>query len=444
MQKIKHMAAAIVVALCLISVAVILTLNFRPLYYLDMKLLNLSEKTGYSEEEIMDNYDTLIEYNSVFYKGDLEFPTLSMSEEGEIHFVEVKRIFTFFQAILFPVTLAASLFFIWNLRKQKPLYLKWASIFMVGIPTVLGILIAVNWDRFFVLFHEIMFNNDYWIFDPQTDPIIRLLPDAYFMHCAVMILALVVLFSVLCMIKYKGKRVRYGVLVCLVLALFSFIGCKNAVPDEMKAYSGKYVAMMAKSADYQMSVKEVVNEEVAFEASEHGTIQFSFDDKTEAGTWEIEDGKMHIQLEDKICSGILGENVIALEDLYGSDLVITFAKEGTEAANPVLYYPEEEQAVIGTWASYRAEMLLDDGTWTDIEDMEDVEEAFCITFAEDHTASFTYMGETVEAVKWGYAMGDCYMDGGNYHLCAYPVENEELTIDIYNGSMWYTFRCVRK
>ena len=151
MMKIKHMAASAALAICLISLAVILTLNFRPLYYMDMKIMNLSEQTGYSESEIMENYDALIEYNSVFYRGNLEFPTLSMSEAGEIHFEEVKEIFVFFQAVLFPVTLLLSLFFVWNLRKEKPLYLKWASGLMVGIPAVLGLLIAVNWDRFFVL-----------------------------------------------------------------------------------------------------------------------------------------------------------------------------------------------------------------------------------------------------------------------------------------------------
>ena len=223
-MKRSHIPTAVSSALCLISLAVMLTLNFKPLYYMDMKLMNLPERTGYSEAEIRENYDALIEYNSVFYDGELEFPTLPMSETGKIHFEEVKQVFVFFEAVLFPVTFLLSAILIWTLRKDKPLYLKWASCFMIGIPAVLGLLIAMNWDRVFVLFHEIVFRNDYWLFDPSTDPIINLLPDAFFMHCAIMILALVVLFSVICMMKYKEKNVRYVILTVTLFAVVTLLG----------------------------------------------------------------------------------------------------------------------------------------------------------------------------------------------------------------------------
>lgn len=66
-------------------------------------------------------------------------------------------------------------------------------------------MIALNWDQFFVKFHELFFNNDYWIFDETTDPVITLLPDGYFMHCALMILAIIFLSSLLSFILYRKK-----------------------------------------------------------------------------------------------------------------------------------------------------------------------------------------------------------------------------------------------
>ena len=208
MLKVKQFITAISLALCLISMSVILTLNFRPLYQWEMKWSNLAEKTGVTEETILENYDTLIAYNSVFYKGELEFPTLPMSESGKIHFEEVKNIFVFFQAGLFPVSLVLVVLGAWLLRKEKPKYLKWAAYLMVGIPVVLGTLIGLYWDKVFVLFHKLLFDNDYWIFDYRTDPIILFLPDSYFMHCAIMILALVVFSSVVCLVIYRccGKK----------------------------------------------------------------------------------------------------------------------------------------------------------------------------------------------------------------------------------------------
>ncbi len=203
MLKVKQFITSISLALCLISLSVILTLNFRMLYQWEMKWANLSEKTGVEEEIILENYDALIEYNSVFYKEELHFPTLPMSESGKIHFEEVKEIFVFFQAGLFPVTLFLVVLGAWLLRKEKPKYLKGAAYLMIGIPAVLGSLIALYWDKVFVIFHKLLFNNDYWIFDYRTDPIILFLPDSYFMHCAIMILGLVVFFSIMCVLLYR-------------------------------------------------------------------------------------------------------------------------------------------------------------------------------------------------------------------------------------------------
>ncbi len=202
---IKQLFTALSLTLCLISLSVILTLNFRPLYYFDINYFNLVENTGYSEEMIRENYDTLIDYNSFFYKGELEFPSLPMSEQGRIHFVEVKNIFVFIQIVLFPISLLGSILGIWSLKKQKPAYLMLTSVLSIALPASLGLLIAMNWDRFFVVFHEIFFNNDYWIFDYDTDPVIRILPDGFFMHSALMILLLIFAGSIASFILYRKR-----------------------------------------------------------------------------------------------------------------------------------------------------------------------------------------------------------------------------------------------
>lgn len=201
----KHIFTALVLTLTIISASVIITLNFRSLYYFDMNYFHLEENTGYSEEMIRENYDTLIDYNSVFYSGELNFPSLPMSEQGRIHFIEVKRIFVFIEAILFPISTILSLIGIWRLKKQKPTYLKLTSVFSLALPLVLGLFIALNWDRVFVLFHKLFFNNDYWIFDFTTDPVIRILPDGFFMHCALMILILIFLGSLSCFAIYHQR-----------------------------------------------------------------------------------------------------------------------------------------------------------------------------------------------------------------------------------------------
>ena len=194
---------ALALTLFIISAAVVVTLNFRPLYYLDVDLLHIAETSGLPRAEILENYNTLIDYNSIFGTKELVFPTLAMSETGCIHFEEVKNVFAFFEITLIVSGVLVLAGVIYRHFKKNPGYLLLSGILTVALPLVLGILIALNWQTVFVLFHKIVFRNDYWIFDAATDPVITILPDAFFMHCALLILALVVLGSVVCLLLYR-------------------------------------------------------------------------------------------------------------------------------------------------------------------------------------------------------------------------------------------------
>lgn len=197
---------ALVLTLFIIGVSVVGTLAFRPLYYQDMKKLNIAETSGYSVEEIRENYDALIDYNMAWKDGDLSFPTLPMSETGKIHFEEVKEIFDIFKylAVFGGIVGVAGIVFM--ARKKEYRYLKMTAIVSCGLPVVLGILVALFWDKVFVIFHELFFNNDYWIFDSSTDPVITILPDEFFMHCALLIFGGVLFGAMLCTVIYLVVR----------------------------------------------------------------------------------------------------------------------------------------------------------------------------------------------------------------------------------------------
>lgn len=200
---VSNIILALLATLFIVSMAVVLTLNFRQLYYFDIKHLNIPASSGYSAQEIRQNYDALISYNSVFFTGALNFPTMSMSQNGEIHFEEVKDIFVMIQLMFMGLALPVILGFVVKLKNKNYAVLKLTALFSVALPLVLGALIALNWNSFFVLFHKLFFDNDYWIFDAATDPVITILPDVFFMHCALMILGLVMLCAVLLFISYK-------------------------------------------------------------------------------------------------------------------------------------------------------------------------------------------------------------------------------------------------
>ena len=88
----KHIITSLFLTLAIIAGAISITLAFKEMYYIDMQNMNLAEETGYSEEEIKQNYDALVKYNQDVRQPELEL-TLPMSEEGRIHFADVKYIF---------------------------------------------------------------------------------------------------------------------------------------------------------------------------------------------------------------------------------------------------------------------------------------------------------------------------------------------------------------
>lgn len=201
----------ILFTLLFISLAVVVTINFRPLYYMDIKLLHIEETSGLSKDVILSNYNALIDYSSPFFKGVLNFPTFTASATGLLHFAEVKNIFTTFY-ILGAVTLIPGILIIVYKTKIKDYsYLLVSSITAIVLPLILAVYLALDFDRAFVLFHKLFFQNDYWIFDPATDPVITILPDTFFLHCALLIILLVLLFSIAFFLVYLWKRRHTGI-----------------------------------------------------------------------------------------------------------------------------------------------------------------------------------------------------------------------------------------
>lgn len=195
----KNILTSLCLALFIISASVTITLNFRPLYYHDISALKIEETSGFSKKVIKKNYDELIDYNQFFHSEKLKL-SLPMSKEGRIHFADVKRIFVGIE-ILCIITLILSCCLIKkSLIAHNLEFLKLSSIITILLPGIVAIFTAINWDATFIMFHKIMFRNDYWLFDEATDPVITILPDEFFLHCAIMIIGLILLGSLLCMI----------------------------------------------------------------------------------------------------------------------------------------------------------------------------------------------------------------------------------------------------
>jgi integral membrane protein (TIGR01906 family) len=206
MNRIATIILSIALSLFLISLTVKLTLSFRQLYYYDIENLNIAKDYGMKKEVIIKNYNILIDYLQDKNISKLSMPDFPTSREGEIHFVEVKNIFMNFNLLFYITGLISLVGAFLKLKSKDFNFLKWSSFGLLGIPVILAVPFGIDFDKSFTAFHKMFFNNDYWEFDPIKDPIINVLPQELFLHNAVLILALIAVFSVVLYVAYRRMK----------------------------------------------------------------------------------------------------------------------------------------------------------------------------------------------------------------------------------------------
>lgn len=196
-QKLKYFFGYVAMFLLVLSASIAFTINFTPLYSFDIDYLNIEQMTGLSKDIILDNYRILMQYLNLPWITELKMPDFPASESGLFHFYEVKQLFLLDYAILGVSAVVAGLF----LRMVKKEQGYWRMMnplrLMIAAPLAVLAIIFMNFDRLFVAFHGVFFNNDAWIFDARTDPIILALPQDFFMHCFVLVFVLLELVLVL-------------------------------------------------------------------------------------------------------------------------------------------------------------------------------------------------------------------------------------------------------
>lgn len=209
MKRLLNILISFSLAIFIISGSVILGLRCKSLYYYDVKELNISEMSGFTEEEIKQNYDYLIDYNLNKNVGEFHLPTIKYSKEGKIHFEEVRNIFQIVKKVFYISGLISVLGVILSIKNKNIKFLNTASIMTILLPIITAIPLMINFNYFFIKFHETVFSNDYWIFDPSIDPVINMLPQDVFFHIGIFILAIILIISTLLQISYRVLNKRY-------------------------------------------------------------------------------------------------------------------------------------------------------------------------------------------------------------------------------------------
>ncbi|MCC5889239.1 MAG: TIGR01906 family membrane protein [Alkalibacterium sp.] len=187
----KKIAGLTSLILFIITASIGFVILFTPLYYATAWLHDLPEQLNMSFSTLVENYHVLLRYLHFPWIQELNMPDFPSSESGLFHFWEVKLLFYLNYGVLM-ISGIGSYFYLRYLKRNKRIWNLEKPFFIASlVPPALLFFLAVNFNRMFVIFHEIFFNNDAWLFNPATDPIILALPQEFFMYCFILFFLLI-------------------------------------------------------------------------------------------------------------------------------------------------------------------------------------------------------------------------------------------------------------
>lgn len=183
----------------------------RGFYTVQIGPLGICEASGLTRRQAAEAYGDVMDY-CMGRRPDFAAGVLPFSAEGADHFADVRGLFLL---VVWVFVAAAGLLLagtvVCRLRRQRLPRLGgrtpgfWAACGLGGLFLLIALLAALDFDRAFTVFHSIFFpGKDNWLFDPVTDPVILILPEAFFRNCAIAIVT--VLLTVCIMLVVTGGK----------------------------------------------------------------------------------------------------------------------------------------------------------------------------------------------------------------------------------------------
>ena len=190
----------VVIAVLVITFSIGLPIYFRQFYYWHIDGLDMVERTGYDYDTIKNAYDDVLDYLTVpgneFGTGELAF-----SEEGASHFADCKLLFDLngwafiISLLLFGLLVTLQRREVITLYRPRGFSISfWSGVGTLSFFASVALLASLDFNTAFVVFHSIFFpGKDNWLFNPHTDEIIRVMPQQFFMNCAILIVCSIII-----------------------------------------------------------------------------------------------------------------------------------------------------------------------------------------------------------------------------------------------------------
>lgn len=137
------------------------------------------------------------------------------NEQDRLHMADVRNLFlgglklrnyAVILAIILMIVLRAKKA---DFRRLVPQgYLQALFVYLI-LAAILGVAMSIDFTSCFTLFHKLFFTNNLWIFDPETDYMIRMLPEGFFSDMVIRVgVIFIVLLAVpgVTVVVYSWKR----------------------------------------------------------------------------------------------------------------------------------------------------------------------------------------------------------------------------------------------
>lgn len=214
-SRLLAVLTAVLTAMATLTGSIAVPLLCRSFYYAHIWPMRLTETAGMTDEQIRVTFDEVMDY-CLGRVDTFSLTFLPWSDAGASHFADVKMLFVLdLRLAAISLLLLAILWLVcrfsgivpYRFRGHSPGF--WAAAGLGVLFLAVGGFAALDFDRFFVVFHMIFFpGKDNWIFSYQTDPVIYLLPQEFFRNCGLLVFGLVVTCCIVLILADRRARKR--------------------------------------------------------------------------------------------------------------------------------------------------------------------------------------------------------------------------------------------
>ena len=201
-SRIYSIIIVVISPIFFIALAAFFTCIFRPFYYMLIGPLKIEQTSGYTREVIVEAFDDVM--NFMWNGAEFKTGQLAWTESEKAHFQDCIPLFRL--QLILTIVLGIILLTYVILIKLKVINHKkilgfspiaYGGVIAILILAFVGIFAAIDFDKLFEIFHHIAFpGKENWMFDSETEQVINILPESFFLACVILIISIVVILSV--------------------------------------------------------------------------------------------------------------------------------------------------------------------------------------------------------------------------------------------------------